>query len=121
MAWSLSGWLDVIELAPPLCRRQPRHPYRHERMTRDEEVPRASPERLHPAAGVYAPNVASMARKNLSHLTCFNCDQKGHYAIKCLEQRTATQKTSDSLGNLRVDETNVDSAPEATLKRIPCI
>ena len=32
-----------------------------------------------------------------------------------------TQKTSDSLGNLYVDETNVDGAPEATLERIPCI
>ena len=31
------------------------------------------------------------------------------------------QKTSDSLGNLRVDETNVDGAPEATLERVPCI
>ena len=27
MAWSLSGWLDAIKLAPPLCRRQPRHRY----------------------------------------------------------------------------------------------
>ena len=47
MAWSLSGRLDAIELAPPLCKRQPRHPYRHERITRDEEVPRASPKRLY--------------------------------------------------------------------------
>ena len=31
------------------------------------------------------------------------------------------QKTSDCLGNLRVDETNIDGALEATLKRIPCI
>ena len=31
------------------------------------------------------------------------------------------QKNSDCLGNLRVDETNMDGAPEATLKRIPCI
>ena len=27
MAWSLSGRLDAIEFAPPLCRRQPRHRY----------------------------------------------------------------------------------------------
>ena len=36
--------------------------------------------------------------------------------------RTETpQKTSDCLGNLRVDETNIDDASEATLERIPCI
>ena len=38
------------------------------------------------------------------------------------QRRTETpQKTSDSLSNLRVDETNVDSAPEATLERVPYI
>ena len=30
-------------------------------------------------------------------------------------------KTSDSLGNLRVNETNVDATLEATLEQIPCI
>ena len=36
--------------------------------------------------------------------------------------RTETpRKTSNSLGNLRVDETNMDDALEATLKRVPCI
>ena len=36
--------------------------------------------------------------------------------------RTETpQKTSDYLGNLRVDETNMDGAPEVILERIPCI
>ena len=30
------------------------------------------------------------------------------------------QKTSDSLGGPRVDKTNVDGAPEATLERVPC-
>ena len=28
-------------------------------------------------------NVASTTRKDLSHITCFNCDQKGHYANIC--------------------------------------
>ena len=55
MAWSLSGRLDAIELAPPLCKRQPRHPYRHERMTRDEKVSKASPERLHPSRRCLCP------------------------------------------------------------------
>ena len=36
-----------------------------------------------PAVGVHAPNVASTACKDLSHLTCFNSDKKGHYATKC--------------------------------------
>ena len=32
-----------------------------------------------------APNIVSTARKDLSHLTCFNSDKKGHYATKCPE------------------------------------
>ena len=32
-------------------------------------------------------NVASTARKDLSHLTCFNSDKKGHYATKCPEPK----------------------------------
>ena len=38
-------------------------------------------------AGVYAPNVASTACKDLSRITCFNCNKKGHYATKCPEPR----------------------------------
>ena len=38
-----------------------------------------------PAAGVHASKVASTARKDLSHFTCFNSDKKGHYATKCPE------------------------------------
>ena len=30
-------------------------------------------------------------------------------------------KTSDSLGNLHVNETNVDGTPETTLEQVPCI
>ena len=38
------------------------------------------------------------------------------------QRKTETpQKTSDSLGNLRIEETNVDGAPEATLEQVPCI
>ena len=29
------------------------------------------------AAGIYAPNAASTARNDLSHLICFNSDKKG--------------------------------------------
>ena len=36
-----------------------------------------------PAIGVHTPNVASTAHKDLSNLTCFNSDRKGHYATKC--------------------------------------
>ena len=32
-----------------------------------------------------------------------------------------SQKTSDSLVNLRIDNTNVDGAPEANSERLPCI
>ena len=35
--------------------------------------------------------------------------------------REIPQKTNDSLGHLRVEETIVDSAPEANLERVPCI
>ena len=38
-------------------------------------------------AGVHTSNVTSMARKDLSHITCFNCNKKGHYATKCSELR----------------------------------
>ena len=31
------------------------------------------------------------------------------------------QKTNDSLGNPRFEETNLDGAPEAILKQVPCI
>ena len=48
-----------------------------------------------------------MARKDLSHITCFNCDKKGHYATKYPELR----KNSDA----------EDYAPEVTLERVPCI
>ena len=35
--------------------------------------------------------------------------------------RERPQKTSNSLDNLRVNETNVDGAPEATLEQVLCI
>lgn len=49
------------------------------------------------------------ARKDLSHITCFNCGETGHYADKCPEPgRTETpQKTSNSLGNFRVDNLGI--------------
>ena len=40
-----------------------------------------------PTTKVNAPNVASTTRKDLSHITCFNCDQKGHYATQCPEPK----------------------------------
>ena len=40
-----------------------------------------------PAIGIHAPNVTSTARKDLSHLTCFNSDKKAYYATKCLKPR----------------------------------
>ena len=71
-----------------------------------------------------------MACKDLSYLTCFNSDEKGHYTIKCskpkkketppksiastverrailptsvLKRRTKSQKTSNSLDDHRID------------------
>ena len=35
--------------------------------------------------------------------------------------KTATKKISDSFDDFRIDKTNVDSVPEATLEWVPCI
>ena len=59
-----------------------------------------------------------MARKDLSYLTCFNSDKKSHYVTKCpkarkdkdtLEDQRHLRRLVTSLGNLRIDETNVDN------------
>ena len=47
-----------------------------------------------PAAGVYAPNVASN-RKDLSHLTCFNCDQNGRNMAKYFEPKKNRDTSKD--------------------------
>ena len=68
--------------------------------------------------GVHAPNVASTPCKDLSHLTCFNSDKKGHYVRKYPETRKDRDTSEDqrhlkrlvtSLGNLRIDKTNMNS------------
>ena len=48
-----------------------------------------------PAASVHAPNVASTAREDLSHITCFNYDQNGHYATKCPKPRKNRDTSED--------------------------
>ncbi len=42
----------------------------------------------HPATGVYATEVAKKDKspKDLSHIECYTCHQKGHYATKCLDK-----------------------------------
>ena len=67
-------------------------------------------------ANVNAPNVASTARKDLSHLTCFNSDK----VSRAKEGQRHLRRLVTVLA-LCVDETNVDDAPEATLERVPCI
>ena len=39
-----------------------------------------------------APNRAS---KNLSHITCFNSDKNGHYAIKCPKPKESKTTSED--------------------------
>ena len=48
---------------------------------------------------VNAFNVSSTICKDLSHITCFNYDKKGHYTIKCFEQekRLVTVLTTSTL------------------------
>ena len=40
-----------------------------------------------PITKVYVPNVVSTTRKDLSHITCFNCQQKSYYATKCFKPK----------------------------------
>ncbi len=42
----------------------------------------------HPATGVNATEVAKKDKvpKDLSHIECYTCHQKGHYATKCLDK-----------------------------------
>ena len=53
------------------------------------------------ATGVNASIASGEARNDLSYITCFNCDQKGHYATKCPEPKRGASEDSDSLDNLR--------------------
>ena len=45
-----------------------------------------------PTTKVNAPNIASTTCKNLSYITCLNCDQKGHNTIKCLKSKKNAAK-----------------------------
>ncbi len=58
--------------------------------------------RGHLATNVNATEVVKKDKtpKNLSHIECYTCHQKGHYATKCPDK----QKTSGSLGNLHVND-----------------
>ena len=47
----------------------------------------------------FYPNVISTVRKDLGHITCFNCEQEGHYTIRFSKPE---KKTRDSLDDLRV-------------------
>ena len=40
-----------------------------------------------PITKVNVPNVSNTTRKDLSHITCFNCNQKGHYTTQGLEPK----------------------------------
>lgn len=48
-----------------------------------------------PITKVNTPNVTSTTRKDLKHNTCFNCDKKGHYAIKCPKSRNYRDASKD--------------------------
>ena len=43
-------------------------------------------------------------KKDLSKITCYNCDKKGHYSNKCPDLLKLSQKTSIGLGDLLVDD-----------------
>ncbi len=58
--------------------------------------------RGHLATGVNATELAKKdkALKDLSHIECYTCHQKGHYATKCPDK----PKTSGGLGDLHVND-----------------
>ena len=62
-----------------------------------------------PATGVNATSTSGGARnggarQDLSQLTCYNGDKKGHCADKCPDPRRTPQIPSNSIGDLRVDD-----------------
>ena len=81
-------------------------PYRHkstktfDRKTRKEKKKqrRLEHERAQNNSGfasttkVNISNVSNVTCKDLSYITCFNCDQKGYYTTQCLEPKRDASK-----------------------------
>ena len=50
---------------------------------------------LSPAANANMTGARKAKSRDLSHITCFNCDKKGHYADKCPERRKDQNVSKD--------------------------
>lgn len=56
------------------------------------------------------------AQKDLSHITCFNCNQKGHYATKCPKPRKSYNASSSDASSSDSPDPNASSSEASGLE-----